>query len=116
MRGFVILDDPFAIKDAITEEDREKIFDHYKDAATTIVCKRDLIDAIFDFQDSLPFTSHELKLIGSVVGGTFMFEEGDKLIYGSHTFPVHRITVPRSNASNFLNAMYSAAKSAPFSD
>lgn len=45
------------------------------------------------------FTEDDLKLIGQDVGGNFHADEGDTLIYGSHTYPSHRITVDKFQAA-----------------
>ena len=52
-------------------------------------------------------TPSEIDFIGRLVGGTFYREEEDPelgrlLIYGSHSFPSHRITVDPEKAESFL--------------
>ena len=45
----------------------------------------------------------DLKLIGKLVDGTFFHEENEVLIYGSNTFPSHRITVNKAKAQEYLD-------------
>ncbi len=44
----------------------------------------------------------QLSLIGHAVGGTFSHEEGENFIFGSNTFPSHRIVVTRADAEKFF--------------
>jgi hypothetical protein len=47
-------------------------------------------------------TENDIKVIESVVKGTFHKEEGELLIFSSHTFPSHRITVIKEEADKYL--------------
>lgn len=50
----------------------------------------------------MTFYDQDLKKIGDAVEGTFYCEENGMLIYSSHTFPSHRITVDPVKARSYL--------------
>ena len=63
------------------------------------------------------FTEEELKIIGDVADGTFhAYGAGDTLIFGSHTFPVHRITVDAKKARAYVDSCYEAILNSPRSE
>lgn len=52
------------------------------------------------------FDEHEIKILQLFVEGTFYKEECDNLIFSSHTFPSHRITVVKEKAKEFLDSWH----------
>jgi hypothetical protein len=50
----------------------------------------------------MALTEEDLKLIGGDVGGHFSHEEGDKLIFGSNTFPSYRIEADKAEAEEAI--------------
>ena len=55
----------------------------------------------------------DLKIIGIIVEGTFHHYEdyGKKLIFGSHSWPSHRITVDRDKAEKYIEDYVNNLKS-----
>lgn len=53
----------------------------------------------------MKFTDDELALIGKDIGGTFHHQEGNTLVFGSHTFPSYRITVDAEEARAAITTM-----------
>lgn len=53
------------------------------------------------------FTPEELKIIGICIDGDYSHDEGDDvMIFGSHTFPVHRKTVSKAQCRKILDERY----------
>ena len=48
------------------------------------------------------FTEGDLTILGRCVDGTFFRFEPEVLVFSSHTFPAHRITVDEKKARDFL--------------
>lgn len=55
---------------------------------------------------SLLFTDAEIKILQSEVQGTFHHEEGDLMVFGSHTFPSYRITCSKKQAREKLDERF----------
>jgi hypothetical protein len=59
----------------------------------------------------ITFTPEELKLIGRLIEGSFYMYDNEMIIYSSHTFPAHRITVNKAKAKEYLEEYYKSYQS-----